>query len=929
MKTTLFAFFPLSQRFALFRTPFIPPAAVGNPERSAAVRAPRSACGRLGTRCLFWFWALVLLAVPVQAVPETVPPAGIGPSPELNAKEALRQRVEMVLETERQNLAAMREKLDEMTAAADRMQTRLDDFDIQMAAHRNLFLVDETPLSELERAWVEHQTALKTVGEFIAAGEENLSWIQEQQREIQSRAELSRADLDERLTNRPDDAEKTELMTQLDRAEEVMVQKLELLGTARQLYGERLVPRLREFQARLSGFTKRFDTRLRERKARKLFERETTAEGMIQSIRTLMDPTLIAQRAKSVLQREIGILSERIRGGGYFFLVAFLLLFGSLEFVAARCRRGCYRIADREELGQRPWARMTLRIFGDGLPLFAATFFLYGYAKIRGLWLSTEIFRLAFTIVGVWLVTQWFFSFLKRRREVRPEWISPFLEARLRNLLRLFRWGIPALLLLVWLMGRGMALLVTVRLIFDLVVLIWIVRFWKEFQTEHSAGGDGAIFVPSLGIRAIRGISFLIPLVGLLLVMLGFNSLGLYWSTSWFLTFQLLLWGGLLFQVIREWRERFQAVTGAPSFIAETQPYRSFRWLMIQVAWMAWGVAGLLVLLFAWYIDKDRFFEQALALIRAPLPVEGLQISLFSLLSAVLFLLLIHVAVRTWTPVFRDRFLADSGLDRGARNSVSLIVVYGLWAVGILMALNILGVQTTHLAVVFGALGLGLGFGLQNIFNNFISGIILLFERPIQVGDVVEINGTWAEVKNINVRATQVQTYDNASLLIPNSEFVSSTVTNWSFKDLRIRRNIYVGVAYGSDIARVRDTILEIADTTEHVLKYPKPLVYFTDFADSALIFRLRFWTDVDNCLTAETDIRFAIDRLFRERGIEIAFPQRDVHIRTIPENLFSHAPNPAAPTSVAGAAVTMDSPPVRSDPSPVDDSGDDPNPNP
>ncbi|MBC8378593.1 MAG: mechanosensitive ion channel, partial [Planctomycetes bacterium] len=173
------------------------------------------------------------------------------------------------------------------------------------------------------------------------------------------------------------------------------------------------------------------------------------------------------------------------------------------------------------------------------------------------------------------------------------------------------------------------------------------------------------------------------------------------------------------------------------------------------------------------------------------------------------------------------------------------------------------------------------GFGLQNIFNNFISGIILLVERPIQVGDDVEINGVWATVKKMNVRSTVVQTYDNASLIIPNSDFISSQVTNWSFKDKRLRRKVKVGVAYGSDVQLVRQTLLEIAAGAPHVLKYPKPDVLFSDFGDSALIFSLRVWTQIDYMFVVETHIRFEIDRLFREKDIVIAFPQRDIHIRT------------------------------------------------
>ncbi|NQT68676.1 MAG: mechanosensitive ion channel [Desulfobacteraceae bacterium] len=221
-------------------------------------------------------------------------------------------------------------------------------------------------------------------------------------------------------------------------------------------------------------------------------------------------------------------------------------------------------------------------------------------------------------------------------------------------------------------------------------------------------------------------------------------------------------------------------------------------------------------------------------------------------------------------------------MEPGLQDSITTISIYVMWGLGVILALSVLGVSTTSLTVVFGALGVGLGFGLQAIFNNFVSGIILLFERPIQVGDAVEVQGVWGEVKKINVRATVVQTFDNASLIIPNSEFISSQVTNWSFKEPSLRRKVSVGVAYGSDIELVRKTLIEIAGQVPHVHKNPKPDVLFDDHGDSALIFTLRYWTTIKYYYITSTDIRFALDRLFRERDIEIAFPQRDIHIRSV-----------------------------------------------
>jgi potassium efflux system protein len=269
-----------------------------------------------------------------------------------------------------------------------------------------------------------------------------------------------------------------------------------------------------------------------------------------------------------------------------------------------------------------------------------------------------------------------------------------------------------------------------------------------------------------------------------------------------------------------------------------------------------------------------------------------------------------HLLIRLWRHVLSDRILAQSGLESGLQHSMTSITVYLLWGLGVLAALHAFGLSSTSLTVAFGALGIGLGFGLQNIFNNFISGIILLFERPIQVGDAVEINGIWAEVKKINFRSTVVQTYDNASLIIPNSEFISSQVTNWSFRDLTLRIKISVGVAYGSDIELVRSSLLEIAGRAEKCSPSPPRCAF------------LRFWrqrTDLcaaglDRCKQhAQGRHRHPLRNRpgVRERNIEIAFPQRDIHIRSSvtaqPANTFTVDGQPpekkAAPSPVVPEA--------------------------
>ncbi|MBF0235172.1 MAG: mechanosensitive ion channel [Desulfamplus sp.] len=258
-----------------------------------------------------------------------------------------------------------------------------------------------------------------------------------------------------------------------------------------------------------------------------------------------------------------------------------------------------------------------------------------------------------------------------------------------------------------------------------------------------------------------------------------------------------------------------------------------------------------------------------------------------SIAQAFILLIVTHFIAKSWRHFFQKNFLGDSGLDHGLQESMTTITVYSIWIFGIFIALVVFGLNTTTLTVAFGALSIGLGFGLQNIFSNFISGIILLFERPIQVGDDIEVNGTWANVRKTNVRSTVVQTYDNATIIIPNSELISNRVTNWSFKDKRLRRKVTVGVEYGSDIELVRITLLEIAGKTSKVLKYPEPDVLFEDFGDSALIFSLRFWTFVDYFMAVETDVRFRINKEFKSKGIVIAFPQQDINIKSIPSDVM------------------------------------------
>jgi|GEM_PF-842989 len=219
-----------------------------------------------------------------------------------------------------------------------------------------------------------------------------------------------------------------------------------------------------------------------------------------------------------------------------------------------------------------------------------------------------------------------------------------------------------------------------------------------------------------------------------------------------------------------------------------------------------------------------------------------------------------------------------------AASTLATIVGYLWWAGFTLCALLLVGFSPTGLAVVAGGLSVGIGFGLQNIVSNFISGLILLFGRAVEPGDVLILGSDMVVVRRVNIRNTVVATMDNATVFVPNSELITGRLTNLSHKDPTVRREVAVGVAYGSDRELVKRLLLEAAAHSPRVLAEPAPSVVFTDFGPSALEFRLRVWiNEPQDGLTIVSGVRDAVDDLFRQHGVEISYPQTDVHLRTAP----------------------------------------------
>ena len=330
------------------------------------------------------------------------------------------------------------------------------------------------------------------------------------------------------------------------------------------------------------------------------------------------------------------------------------------------------------------------------------------------------------------------------------------------------------------------------------------------------------------------------------------------------------------------WSRRLHSTLG----VAEDEKVPGLIWIRLLTTIIIWGAFAVL------FINAWDYSGGVLENVKSYV-VNGFDIGSFRIVPSkilwALFIFGIIVILSTWVrSQLEHNWLRMTSMGAGARDALVTIIGYILFLIAIVAGLSAAGFDFGNIAIVAGALSVGIGFGLQNIVNNFVSGLILLFERPIRKGDWVVAGGTEGHVMDIQIRSTRIQTFDRADVIVPNSELISNQVTNWVLSNRGGRAVIKVGVAYGTDTEVVRDVLLKVAEENENVVTsgaMPNPVVLFREFGESALNFELRvFLHNVESRLSVTSELNFAIDKAFRENGIEIPFPQRDLHLKSMPD---------------------------------------------
>jgi small-conductance mechanosensitive channel len=399
--------------------------------------------------------------------------------------------------------------------------------------------------------------------------------------------------------------------------------------------------------------------------------------------------------------------------------------------------------------------------------------------------------------------------------------------------------------------------------------------------------------VPGLRIKGtIRAVTVLILLVALMAELLGYTNFSFYLLKALLgsVVLAIALWLGSVFideffdgmdEGQRSWQKRLRVALG----LKANERIPGLIWLRILSILSLWFFFGVGLMEFWGYSDTTWIWVKDI--LNNGFEIGAIRIVPLQVAIGLAVFGLFLTGMRWINTEVIPNWVKQTRLDHGGQDAVVTLTGYIGVMVAALIGISMAGFNLQNLAIVAGALSVGIGFGLQNIVNNFVSGIILLFERPIRTGDWIVAGDVQGFVRRISIRATLIETFDRADVIVPNSELISNTVTNWMLRDPWGRVHVPVGVAYGSDVDKVTEVLLEAGREHPLVMTDGKdvnpPVVLFMGFGDSSLNFELRcFIRQVDQRLTTLSDLNYAIEKKFREAGIEIPFPQRDIHVRSV-----------------------------------------------
>ena len=410
-------------------------------------------------------------------------------------------------------------------------------------------------------------------------------------------------------------------------------------------------------------------------------------------------------------------------------------------------------------------------------------------------------------------------------------------------------------------------------------------QFYEPAEGEEPARTRSA----SLKVKLLFTLAKAAIIAGAVLYLIGYLNLGLYIGGRTVITLCVIALAVILRGLIAE---GLRQSTSSENIVGQWVRYRlgledssaaRLTFFIVLFLDLVLVIGLLLMLLYIWGVPWGEVRPSFAAMLYGT-EIGGHTFSLVNISIALGAFILVMLAVKLFQRFLSNRILVQTKLDVGVRDAVTTGVGYVGVVIAVLVGLSLIGLKFGEIALIFSALSIGIGFGLQHVVNNFISGLILLVQRPIKAGDWIVLGQTQGYVKRIQVISTEITTFDNATVIVPNSQLMTTELLNWTHRSRLGRVVVPVGVSYASNPAQVRDILLQCASEHPDVLTRPPPSVVFRNFGESSLDFELRiFIRDIDYTLMVASDLRFAIKKALDEAGIQIPFPQRDIHFKNAP----------------------------------------------
>jgi len=789
----------------------------------------------------------------------------------------LSKTIEDTIKEEKKNLFNLNQELIAANKNVETAEQSINSYKIQISSYTNLLALETTQIKELERIYMTTLSVLDQIDERIVKLNKRMESLKQLSLETFERHKTNKKQLSEISIEKVNDLLTVPeiLVGNLETLTLILEDKINIFDKILNIFKEQSKHFL-VLKESFTSFKEKCKKNIDERRTKALFQRKTSFKEFVKTKTISTEFTLLLSKCKMFFSKHfwINFFKETWNTYGIYIFTSMIVLIIITIFsfkLKKLLLKATNKLTDSDDYF---WCNFSLYIFSRSIVILCICFFFMIFKQL----FHEPIFIVEFTIMIfiLWLFTRWIQdAILLFEKKFNGKVKIPDIVIKNSYLfIILIRSSFILYLIIFYGLEDSEQLLTIMRIFFEVCLLAIVALFWKLFfKTNESHFAENHFQLIIIRLLAIC-INFVVS-VCLIMELSGFAQLSVYWQISWSRTIIVCLWSMLIFLVINE-INIFHKTKQSDDVQQNTQ--KTLKWVFIRISYLIWAFLTIISVLFAWGLGANKIIG-LIKILNHPIPIGGMTICLPGFVYCFLILIFTHMLVKIWRNTILKKLLENSGMASGIQDTISTITSYSFWVFGIILALNAIGISTTSLTVAFGAFGIGLGFGLQNIFNNFISGLIILFERPIQVGDWVEINTIWGIVKKINVRSTVVQSADNASLIIPNSEFISNRLINWSFKDLKIRRNIKVSVAYGSDVKKVSQILLDIANKNLNVYSKPEPDVVFLDFGDNALIFQLRVWVHIDYSISTQSKIRYEIERLFKENNIIIPFPQRDIHI--------------------------------------------------